>query len=156
MWPFNRFVWCEYVKCNHEKCDIDSESVKTDFENDLECLNVKCKPVNTVHFNETASLTYKSDDVNVGYPPLGEQSASSVHENETNLFSANLKVLCWNIQGLGCKFESHDLLNKVSEYDVVVFLETMKLDSYCPDTGTYIFKHFQRKFQNPRARKPGL
>ena len=63
-------------------------------------------------------------------------------------------MLCWNIQGLGCKFESHDLLNKVSEYDVVVFLETMKLDSYCPDTGTYIFKHFQRKFQNPRARKP--
>ena len=92
----------EYVKCNLERCDvdfdIDLESVITDFQNDLECPNVKYKPVNT----ETACLT--SGDVNVGYLNLGKQSPSSVHnEDETNLFSANLKVLLWNIQGLGCK-----------------------------------------------------
>ena len=101
----------EYVKCNHERCDvdfdIDLESVITDFQNDLECPNVKYKPVNTETvqndlecpnvkykpvYTETACLT--SGDVNVGYLNLGKQSPSSIHnEDETNLFSANLKVL---------------------------------------------------------------
>ena len=70
------------------------------------------------------------------------------------LDSDQLKILVWNIQGLGSKFDSHDLLKQVSNFDVVIFLETMKLDNFCPDTGSYIFKHFQRKYQNPRARKP--
>jgi len=66
----------------------------------------------------------------------------------------DLKILVWNIQGLSDKFNSHNLLGKISEFDIVIFLETMKLDSYCPNTGNFIYKHYQRKYQNARARRP--
>ena len=61
--------------------------------------------------------------------------------------------MVWNIQGLGAKLKDHDFVTHVSKYDIIIFLETMKLDSYVPDTGHFIYKHFQRKYQHPWARK---
>ena len=75
------------------------------------------------------------------------------HESVDNT-SVDLKLLVWNIQGLSDKLTSHGLLTKVSEFDIVLFLETMKLNTYNPSTGDFVFKHFQRKYQNFRARRP--
>ena len=66
----------------------------------------------------------------------------------------NLKIMVWNIHGLGDKLKDADFLQCISKYDLVIFLETMKLDTYSPDTGKFVYKHFQRHYQHPRARKP--
>ena len=47
----------------------------------------------------------------------------------THVNSSDLKLLVWNIQGLGNKFECHNLFKQVSNYDIIFFLETMKLDN---------------------------
>jgi len=76
-----------------------------------------------------------------------------VSENNSST-PTKLTIMVWNIQGLGTKLLDKDFLLNISQYDVVILLETMKLDSYKPNAGTHIFKHYQRKYQHPRARKP--
>jgi len=76
--------------------------------------------------------------------------------NETVIINntSRLEIMVWNIQGLGDKLKDSDFLWYLSVYDLIIFLETMKLDRYTPDTGEFVYKHFQRKYQHPRARKP--
>ena len=62
--------------------------------------------------------------------------------------------MVWNVHGLGDKLKDHDFLSYISKHDIIIFLEVMKLDKYTPDTGQYVYKHFQRKFQHPCSRKP--
>ena len=66
----------------------------------------------------------------------------------------NLNIMTWNIQGLGAKLSDCDFMTYINKFDIVVFLETMKLDTYKPTLHNYSYKHYQRKFQHPRARKP--
>ena len=61
----------------------------------------------------------------------------------------NLKIMVWNIHGLGDKLKDADFLQCISKYDLVIFLETMKLDTYSPDTGKFVYKHLQRHYQHP-------
>ena len=65
-----------------------------------------------------------------------------------------LKIMVWNINGLGDKLNSEEFVKYISNYDVIVFLETMKLDTFKPTIKYFEYKHFQRKFQHSRARKP--
>ena len=72
-----------------------------------------------------------------------------------NLNNLNrLKIMVWNIHGLGDKLKDIDFLHYISNYDLIIFLETMKLDTYSPGVSGYVYKHFQRKFQHRRSRKP--
>ena len=83
-----------------------------------------------------------------------KDSYDSVNHIEANDKTKSLKVMVWNIHGLGDKLKDADFLKYIASYDLIIFLETMKLDRYCPDTGQFAYKHFQRKYQHPRARKP--
>ena len=65
-----------------------------------------------------------------------------------------MEILVWNIQGLGDKLKDIDFFRYISKYDLIIFLETMKLDKYSPNTGEFVYKHYQRTYQHPRARKP--
>ena len=112
------------------------------------------------------------DDIATDYTPLQNlhtieynEVTSNYHGNTNNceLHSMNeifgkvrtrkLKAMVWNIQGLGDKLKDADFLKYIAKYDLIIFLETMKLDRYCPDTGQFTYKHFQRRYQHPRARK---
>lgn len=79
------------------------------------------------------------------------ESTVSVENDSSN---ENIRIMVWNVQGLGTKFLEKDFLLNIFEYDVIILLETMKLDTYQPNTGKHIFKHYQRKYQHPKARKP--
>ena len=76
------------------------------------------------------------------------------YDTDHTVQTTKLKIIVWNIQGLSDKLESKSMLHLISKFDIIIFLETMKLDSYIPDIGDYTYKHFQRKHQNKRARKP--
>ena len=77
------------------------------------------------------------------------------HVNVNNEMSfVNLKIMVWNIHGLGDKLNNKEFIDYVSKLDLVIFLETMKLDTYIPILSNFEFRHFQRKFQHPRARRP--
>jgi exonuclease III len=65
-----------------------------------------------------------------------------------------LKVLSWNIQGIGRKLELKEINELVSSYDIVFLYETMKLDSYHPDIDGYKYVHYQRSFQHPKSKRP--
>lgn len=71
-----------------------------------------------------------------------------VHDDEVIV-----RFLAWNIHGLGDKLEERCMYEYISKYDIIIFLETMKLDNYSVNVNGYIYKHFQRKFQHPRAKK---
>ena len=118
---------------------------------DAICNDVSCNDV--ICFDATCNdntLDSCNDDANGN-----DNTSVQISNNDlTYVKNSDIKLLVWNIQGLGNKFECHNLLKQVSDYDIIFFLETMKLDNYCPNTGGYVFKHFQRKYQNPRARKP--
>ena len=62
--------------------------------------------------------------------------------------------MVWNINGLGDKLNSQEFVKYISNFELVVFLETMKLNTFSPVIKDFEFIHFQRKFQHSRARKP--
>ena len=68
--------------------------------------------------------------------------------------SIDLKIMVWNINGLGDKLCDKEFVDYINSLDLVIFLETMKLDTYVPLLSNFEYCHFQRKFQHARARKP--
>lgn len=81
-------------------------------------------------------------------------SIVNTNSNGKTLLIDELKLMVWNIHGLANKLENEDFVNYISKSDLIIFLETMKLDTYHPTICDFEFKHFQRKFQHPRARRP--
>ena len=65
-----------------------------------------------------------------------------------------IKILFWNIQGIGSKIEIDNIQHMLTRYDIIFLLETMKLDSFDPLLPNFTFFHCQRKYQHPRARRP--
>ena len=110
---------------------------------------------NIEHINDYISIGL--DDY-VTFPYNNEHSHNENSANSTTIIDSNitkkLEIMVWNIQGLGDKLKDIDFIQYISKYDMVIFLETMKLDSYSPCTSDFVYKHFQRKYQHPRARKP--
>jgi exonuclease III len=114
----------------------------------------------TVHDNIN-TVTQQSDtvdnDINemqklnnpTSHSPVNWGSFEGNHQNLTNI-----KFMIWNINGLGDKLSNKDFLDYVSKFELVIFLETMKLDTFVPSLNNFEYKHFQRKFKHPRARKP--
>ena len=88
--------------------------------------------------------------------------SNSLNETSSNNNSANnsvtctdsvitLKVMSWNIQGIGQKFEIEETRQSILEYVIVFHYETMKLDSYDPQIAGYHYFHCQKKFQTSES-----
>ena len=61
----------------------------------------------------------------------------SSRSHKLDMSNNNLTIMVWNIQGLCAELKDQDFITHVSTYDIIIFLETMKLDSYVPDTGNW-------------------
>ena len=65
-----------------------------------------------------------------------------------------LKIISWNIQGIGQKLELEEIRNMFNCYDVIFLYETMKSDTFDPQMEGYHYFHYERKYRHPRARRP--
>ena len=65
-----------------------------------------------------------------------------------------LKLMSWNIQGIGQKIELDEIRNMLNCYDIIFLYETMKLDTFDPQIEGYRYFHYQRKYKHPKARRP--
>ena len=68
--------------------------------------------------------------------------------------SSEIQVMFWNIQGIGSKLELSSIQKLLAKYDIIFFLETMKLDNFDPSLPNFQFFHCQRECQHPHARRP--
>jgi exonuclease III len=134
------------------------------------CSNGITDNINTDNINATADmcLVDNNGDLSITKPNCQNDSNTHITSGNSNICSitkidnslvspldtTKLNVMVWNINGLGCKLSNKDFLDYVSRFEIVIFLETMKLDTFVPVLNNFEFKHFQRKFQHPRARKP--
>ena len=70
------------------------------------------------------------------------------------IITNKIRILSWNIQGIGSKLEIEGIKQLIAPFDVVFLFETMKLDTFNPSLSDFQFHHCQRKYQHPRARRP--
>ena len=59
-----------------------------------------------------------------------------------------IRVLSWNINGLGNKMADPDLLAFIREYDIIFLTETMKSNDHTLVLPGYQFHHVSRTFKN--------
>ena len=62
-----------------------------------------------------------------------------------------IRVLSWNINGLGNKLADPDLLAFIREYDIIFLTETMKSNDYTLVSPGYQFHHVSRTFKHKHA-----
>ena len=62
-----------------------------------------------------------------------------------------IRVLSWNINGLGNKMADPDLLAFIREYDIIFLTETMKSYDYTLVLPGYQFHHVSRIFEHKNA-----
>ena len=62
-----------------------------------------------------------------------------------------IRVLSWNINGLGNKLADPDLLAFIREYDIIFLTETMKSNDYTLVSPGYQFHHVSRTFKHKNA-----
>ena len=114
-------------------------------------------PMN-VNSNKDISVCATYDSPNqIGAPSTKNTNdcAFIMQNNPTDaLMNIQLKVKCWNIQGIGNKFSLEGIHNLFSKYDIIFLLETMKLNTFQPNLKDYTFYHCQRSYQHTRARRP--
>ena len=63
----------------------------------------------------------------------------------------NMRVLSWNINGLGNKMTDPDLVAFIRNYDIIFFIETMKGDDFTLAIPGYKFHHVSRKHKLKNA-----
>ena len=64
-----------------------------------------------------------------------------------------IRVLSWNINGLGNKLADPDLLAFIREYDIIFLTETMKSNDYTFVLPGYQFHHVSRTFKHKKCFK---
>ena len=74
--------------------------------------------------------------------------------NHVQQFNNTVKVMSWNIQGIGQKLELQEIRSMFFKYDIIFLYETMKLDTFDPQLEGYHYLHCQRKYKHPKARRP--
>ena len=141
--------------------------------NDKTLIINECNPENNVtQVNNVTSVNNATNEIiysQLLHSEL-EHSTSDTESENNNAYNYNndnhqpinnciqmkntLTIMVWNVQGLSDKMKDNDFVNYISKYDVIIFLETMKLDNYKPELDDYTYKHYQRKYQHPKARKP--
>ena len=123
----------------HNHCDYGNINLEINID-----LNSSSSIIEDIELNN--NLGQLSNNLNLNGTPLQE---CSPHKT-LNI----LKIISWNIQGIGSKLELESIQKLLSEYDVIFLFETMKLDIYEPSFPNYQYFHCQRKYQHPRARRP--
>jgi exonuclease III len=119
-------------------------------------LNFTCN-VNNLNFDCNDDLVGNgncntaSNDENIIIDPDNNITTNCYSQANT---TSNIKILSWNIQGIGNKLELKGTYEFLSKYDIIFLTETMKLDSYKPTFDGYQYFHCQRSFQHHRARRP--
>ena len=63
-----------------------------------------------------------------------------------------IKLIVWNIQGIGTQLENEDV-QQLFDNDVVVLLETMKPGHFKIDIPTHTLYHFPRGWRHQHARR---
>ena len=64
---------------------------------------------------------------------------------------SKIRVLSWNINGLGNKMTDPDLFTFISNYDIIFFIETMKGNDFTLAIPGYKFHHVSRKLKHKNA-----
>ena len=108
--------------------------------------------------NKRATVTPKTID-NLAYNDDPNYCISIPSVDEPPQFATEsrddkLKIMSWNIQGIGSKLDMNDIWEIIYENDIIFLYETMKLNSLKPDLKEYQYVHCQRSFKHPRARRP--
>ena len=67
-----------------------------------------------------------------------------------------IRVLPWNINGLGNKMADPDLLAFIREYDIIFLPETMKSNDHTLVLPGYQFHHVSRTFKNASRASGGI
>ena len=62
-----------------------------------------------------------------------------------------IRVLSWNINGLGNKMADPDILAFIRAYDIIFLTETMKSNDYTLLLSGYQFHHVSRTFKHKNA-----
>ena len=104
-------------------------------------------------YNDDINNSCNDDVNNSGNVDTLTNPDNEPSKNEDIVNINRIKIMVWNVQGLGEKLKDKDFLQYIFQYDLIIFLETMKLDRYKPTVRDFVYKHFQRKYQHPRARK---
>ena len=68
----------------------------------------------------------------------------------TDIFD-NIRIVTWNINGLGDKLG--DVQNLIKSYDIIVLLETMKGATFVANYPVYCCWHFVRAARHQNARR---
>ena len=168
---------CETVNANVNDflCDPSVTLCSADGGANLENANAAntsfvINSINNITPQDHADTHSKDDDdnpyfANLGYDASGDKTdyfepyftqlpnTTCAGKNGDMSNTNRLKIITWNVHGLGEKLKDRDFLQYISQYDLIIFLETMKLDRYVPDVGDFVYKHFQRKYQHPRSRR---
>ena len=76
---------------------------------------------------------------------------SNVNTEVINDQVGEIRVLSWDINGLGNKMADPDLLAFIREYDIIFLTETMKSNDYTLLLPGYQFHHVSRKFKHKNA-----
>ena len=63
----------------------------------------------------------------------------------------NIRILSWNINGLGNKMTDPDLVAFIRNYDIIFFVETMKGNDFTLAIPGYKFHHVSRKHKHKNA-----
>ena len=64
---------------------------------------------------------------------------------------SKIRVLSWNINGLGNKMTDPDLFTFIRNYDIIFFIETMKGNDFTLSIPGYKFHHVSRKLKHKNA-----
>ena len=101
---------------------------------------------NLNNVNQCSETQILNDDHN-------NNQCTSLNSGQASTYQT-LKLLSWNIQGIGKTFEISEITQLVKNNDIIFLSETMKLDSFQANIDGYKYFHCQRNFQHPKARRP--
>ena len=86
--------------------------------------------------------------------PIDTVTSAKISMNEPSLIQGtNLKLVSWNIRGLGDKLMDPDVQTYLFQNHIVIIYETMKYDDYFINIPGYTFHHYARRNTNPRAHR---
>ena len=65
----------------------------------------------------------------------------------------SLRIIYWNINGIGEKLKDEDVQALIKRHEIVVFAETKKGPNYIPNIPGYKAKHISRKYKHPKSNR---
>ena len=75
------------------------------------------------------------------------------HEDTDTFSFIDIKVVCWNIRGIGTKLEQQDNIDFLFQNDIVFLTETHKDPDFSIHIPGYIYKNFSRHTKHAKAKR---